>query len=228
MPMLKAYRNNLCVWLQTWTAFELRRCRTQHSYRTSSDQQPEHGGSVTATENNPQPSDREQPVAATPAAYFSPAEHAHNMLESPLTGEVTEEAGAQQLPEVHPHTAPGATVPEYGRDLTTSPPASYQLLRAAAVVPYWHVDGFLRLKLPQQLADACVGLQLEIGGVLLPRACTQQLTLRRAAGHGPCSVYEVTGLKSKKSLLNGAQLLPCRAVPSEDSLAEQANKRSPT
>jgi hypothetical protein len=96
-------------------------------------------------------------------------------------------------------------------------------------VPHWHEgNGSLQLDLPQHVADACDGIRLEIGGVLLPRACTQQLSLRRLSEQGPCPVYQVIKLQHIKSLLYGAQLLPCRAVPSEGFQAEQDNTKTPT
>jgi hypothetical protein len=179
--------------------------------------------------DQPQPSHREPPVDTTPAGVYTPAEPPHDMLESPpLTGAATEEAGARQLPEVLPYAASSGSAPDHGQGSTAPQPALQQLLSAAAVVPYWYKkDHSLQLKLPQHAADACDGIQLEIGGVLLPRACTRQLGLQWVAGDGPCSVYKVAGLANMKSLLHGAQLLPCRAVPLDDFEPERDSKLSP-
>jgi hypothetical protein len=162
------------------------------------------------------------PAAPTPATFEHQSETGARQQHQ---GRVSEQlvARAQLQPQELLGSGQHSSLqPPAPASLTTSQPASEQLLSAAAVVPYWDKkDQYLQLNLPQHVADACVGIQLEVGGVLLPKACTRQLSLRRLGAHGLIAVYQIIGLQHVKSLVHGAQLLPCRAVRLEAVQAEQ-------
>jgi hypothetical protein len=81
------------------------------------------------------------------------------------------------------------------------------------VVPTWDGSGArLQLALPQQVADRCTGVRLEVGGSLLPAVCTAALRIKHAHQGGPC--YDMIGLQYVKPIFQGAQLMPCKAIPS--------------
>jgi hypothetical protein len=84
-------------------------------------------------------------------------------------------------------------------------------MAAAEVLPVWsRDDSYLQVSLSQTMALACKGVRLEIGGVLLPARCTDQLWLKPSQHQR--QQYEAAGLYSLKPLLQGAELLPCKAT----------------
>jgi hypothetical protein len=80
--------------------------------------------------------------------------------------------------------------------------------------PCWSKNGSrLIMQLPGGKPEGtCRGVRLQLGSMLLSAAVTADVKIE------PCSSgnYQVTGLRSVKQLIHGAQLLPCGAVDGED------------
>jgi hypothetical protein len=91
--------------------------------------------------------------------------------------------------------------------------ASHSSLMSAVenVVPTWDAKGRLLLALPETWATRCSGVRLEIGGVLLPAVCTEQLSLHSKPGAGRAIV--AAGRHHTTHPILTAELLPCKALP---------------
>jgi hypothetical protein len=119
----------------------------------------------------------------------------------------------QDMPATAPsHHTPAAKVaapsaqPQKPASSLTTLSASVQQL-----VPTWDPSGTsLHLQLPGSLADTCSGVRLEVGGALLPAGLTQQLKLVPVGGTE--GLFEVAELPPLKFLVDGAALLPCKAL----------------
>jgi hypothetical protein len=76
-------------------------------------------------------------------------------------------------------------------------------------VPHWDETlGALVIQLPSSVADMCTRVRMEIGGMLLPASCTNNLQLQRIE-----QGVMVVGLQSAKPTVAGAALLPCTVIP---------------
>jgi hypothetical protein len=136
-----------------------------------------------------------------------PAPQQHNLVPHIPTDESG--SGAQLAPSLTLASGPVSA----DEQLEAAPATVHNQfdLAAAEVLPVWGPDcSYLKVPLPQSMALACKGVRLEIGGSLLPARCFDSLWLQPSK-HQRLQ-YEVAGLYSLKPLLQGAELLPCKAT----------------
>jgi hypothetical protein len=106
---------------------------------------------------------------------------------------------------------PAQLAPALGVRKPAISPRGELLAAVEQVVPCWEDNtGNLLLDMPQHLMQACRAVRIEVGGALLPALLTQHLRLQPVAGTN--QQHLLFGIQHYNCLVQGAELLPCRAL----------------